>query len=60
MVDELRPGLWAVEVWGLPPYDHRRTYTIDAQSDNDAANEGIGRFVAEMENLPLNDNGVGW
>ena len=54
-VDTIRPatpkqeGLFAVHVWGLPPYDQTRDYEISASSDNIAAQEGIRRFVAEME-----------
>jgi hypothetical protein len=46
-----RPATWEVEVWGEPPHDHRRTYTIVAASDKDAAFEGIHFFVEEMEAL---------
>ena len=42
-------GVFAVHVWGLPPYDQTRDYEISAKSDNIAAQEGIRRFVAEME-----------
>lgn len=43
--------LWEVEVWGLPPFDHKRVYTIEGKTDNNAAQEGIRQFVEEMENL---------
>lgn len=43
--------MWSVEVWGQPPHDHRRTYTLQAKTDNFAAQEGIRLFVEEMENL---------
>lgn len=59
-VDELRPHLWEVTVQGHGPHDKRRTYTIDAKSDNDAAQEGLARFVAEMENLTDGRDGAGW
>ena len=42
-------GVFAVHVWGLAPYDQTRDYEIPASSDNIAAQEGIRRFVAEME-----------
>ena len=42
-------GLFAVHVWGLPPYEQTRDYQIKAKSDTVAAQEGIRRFVAEME-----------
>lgn len=52
--DQLRGGsvpLWSIEVQGLPPHDHRRVYEIEAKSDTLAAQEGIRRFVEEMEIL---------
>jgi hypothetical protein len=58
IVDVIRPstpkglGLFRVEVWGKPPYDYTRTYEIQAKSDTLAAQEGIRRFVDEMEKLP--------
>jgi hypothetical protein len=57
VVDILKPstpttiGNFRVEVWGQPPYDFVRTYEILAKSDNVAAQEGIQRFVKEMEAL---------
>lgn len=54
MVDRIRPGvpsLWSVRVWGQPPHDRERTYDLEAPNDNMAAEEGIRRFVAEMEVL---------
>lgn len=62
IVDVIRPstpkglGLFRVEVWGKPPYDYTRTYEIQAKSDTLAAQEGIRRFVDEMENLPAEGN----
>lgn len=47
----LRPGLWSVDAWGDPPYARNRSYVIDAANINEAAQEGIRRFVEEMENL---------
>jgi len=43
-----------VEVWGEEPFDYRRLYTIEAKSDTLAAQEGMRRFVDEMEKLDLN------
>ena len=54
IVDLLEDGpmpVWSVEVWGEPPFCDRRTYTIEAKTDNNAAQEGIDRFVREMESL---------
>jgi hypothetical protein len=62
VVDIVRPstpkglGLFRVEVWGKPPYDYTRTYEIQAKSDTLAAQEGIRRFVDEMEKLPAEGN----
>lgn len=54
IADQLRGGsvpLWSIEVQGLSPHDHRRVYEIEAKSDTLAAQEGIRRFVEEMECL---------
>jgi hypothetical protein len=48
-------GKFRVTVWGDFPDDYCRVYTIDAKSDNLAAQEGINRFVAEIEALPSED-----
>lgn len=56
--DELRPGLWSVEVEGGPQGEMwmaRRVYDIVGTQDV-AAREGISRFVDEMENLVGADN----
>ena len=47
-----RIGNFRVEVWGQSPYDYVRHYEIMALSDTIAAQQGIARFVAEMEALP--------
>ena len=58
VVDVIKPntaksiGLFRVEVWGQDPYDYVRHYEIMAQSDTIAAQQGIARFVAEMEAMP--------
>jgi hypothetical protein len=56
VVREPPPGhkgltVYSVEVWGRSPHDFVRRYEIHAKSDNYAAQEGIQRFVAEMEAL---------
>ena len=48
-VDKIKRNQWLVEVWGKAPYDFTRRYEIKAKSDTLAAQEGIRRFVAEME-----------
>ena len=61
IVDVIKPstpvglGVFSVEVWGQPPYDYTRTYEIQAKTDTLAAQEGIRRFVAEMEALPAQE-----
>jgi hypothetical protein len=45
----VRIGHFKVEVWGKAPFDYVRTYEIMAKSDTIAAQEGIRRFVKEME-----------
>ncbi len=57
-VDQLRGGpvpLWEVCVWGEPPHDCSRTYTLEFKTDNLAAQEGIRLFVEEMECLHDDD-----
>jgi len=59
IVDVIRPatpqriGNFRVEVWGKAPYDYVRHYEIMAKNDTIAAQEGIRRFVKEMEELPV-------
>jgi hypothetical protein len=61
IVDVIRPaspaglGLFSVEVWGKEPYDYTRRYEIQAKNDTLAAQEGIRRFVDEMEQLPVQE-----
>lgn len=58
VVDVIKPaspiglGSFRVEVWGKEPYDYIRVYEIEAKSDTLAAQDGINRFVTEMEKLP--------
>lgn len=60
-VDQLRGGavpLFEVFVWGQPPHDRTRTYTIELPNETLAAQEGIRLFESEMEALnygPAND-----
>ena len=59
IVDIIRPstptklGLFSVNVWGQPPYDEKRVYEILAPNDTLAAQEGIRRFVDEMERISV-------
>ena len=53
-VDLLEDGpspIWEVTVWGEPPFDCQRIYTLEKKTDTLAAQEGIRQFVEEMENL---------
>ena len=62
VVDAIKPstpvmlGRFKVEVWGKAPYDYVRIYEIMAKNDTVAAQEGIRRFVEEMELLPVEGN----
>ena len=53
IVDPLVAGpipTWSVTVWGKPPHDIERVYTVTALSDDAAAHEGLALFTAEMQN----------
>ena len=62
VVDVIKPatpqriGNFRVEVWGKAPYDYVRVYEIMAKTDTIAAQEGINRFVSEMQKLPVEGN----
>jgi hypothetical protein len=57
VVDVIKPatpvtlGVFKVEVWGREPHDYTRIYEISAKNDTMAAQQGIDRFVREMERL---------
>lgn len=61
IVDEIhivKPGevglnKYKVEVWGIEPHDYVRIYEIHGKSDTIAAQEGLKRFVEEMDQLDL-------
>lgn len=61
-VDVIKPstptslGHFSVEVWGIAPYDYVRNYQIQAKTDTIAAQQGIQRFVAEMQSLGQQGN----
>lgn len=50
-VEDLGQKQFEVEVWGEVPFDHKRTYTLNAKDDNSAAEEGLRLFCDEMECL---------
>ena len=62
IVDKIRAstpkkqGLFSVKVWGLPPHDETRIYEISATCENRAAQQGISRFVREMEDSSTKGN----
>ena len=47
-VDSLGAMHYEVSVWGQEPFDHHRSYTVKAQSQDHAAQEGMRLFVDEM------------
>lgn len=49
-------GLFRVTVWGQPPYAETRIYEIMAKTDTMAAQQGIKRFVREMETASAQGN----
>ena len=50
-VEDLGQKQFEIEVWGEVPFDHKRTYTLNAKDDNSAAEEGLRLFCDEMECL---------
>ena len=44
-------GLFRVEVWGREPHDYVRVYTVEAKSDNLAAQEALRQFGDEISAL---------
>lgn len=51
-VDDLGSMMYCVEVTGAMDYDqHRRTYTLKATSEKEAAMRGLKMFVEEIEVL---------
>lgn len=52
LLTEVPEKSWRVEVWGEPPHEERRVYTIRAATDHNAAQEGIRQFVDEMARPP--------
>jgi len=44
-------GKFRVEVVGREPHDYVRIYTLSAQSDTMAAQEGLRLFVEDIERL---------
>ena len=44
-------GLYRVEVWGREPHDYVRSYTVEAKSDNLAAQEALRQFGEEISAL---------
>lgn len=42
---------YRVEVWGEEPHDYVRVYSLSSKIEDGAAQEGLRRFVQEMEEL---------
>lgn len=51
VVDYLDNMQYEVTVWGEPPHDHRRVYTLKGVSDDAVAHEGLRLFEEEMQAL---------
>jgi hypothetical protein len=49
-------GLFRVKVWGQVPHNETRFYEIPASNENTAAQQGINRFVFEMEDQATKGN----
>ena len=57
-VDQVRGGsvpLWEVFVWGQPPFDRERTYTIEAKTDTIAAHMSL-KIEEKQSILELGDH----
>lgn len=50
-VDYVDNMQYDVTVWGQPPYDHRRVYSLKGVSDDAVAKEGLRLFEDEMQAL---------
>ena len=48
-------NVWKVDVYGKEPHNYHKVYTIRAKSDNDAAHEGLRRFVEQIDTFKLKD-----
>ena len=46
---------WIVNVFGQPPFNYHMVYQIEANSDNDAAQQGLKRFVDEVDTFKPED-----
>jgi hypothetical protein len=43
--------VYRVEVWGTPPNDYSRVYTMRTKTPEEASSEAINRFTAEISAL---------
>lgn len=48
-VDKVFDGMWEVKVWGKPPHEFTRVYTLEGKTDNVVAQEAIRLFCEEVE-----------
>jgi len=48
-VDRVGDGKWEVKVWGKPPHEFTRVYTLEGKTDNFVAQEAMRLFCEEVE-----------
>jgi len=51
LVQEVPEKKWRVTVTGQMPYDYDKVYTLAADSDNAAAQEGLRLFVLDAQKI---------
>lgn len=59
LVQEVPRKKWEVTVTGVTPYDYTKVYTLAADTDNAAAQEGLRLFVLDVQKMhdpSLKDN----
>lgn len=59
LVQEVPKKKWEVTVTGVTPYDYVKVYTLAADTDSAAAQEGLRQFVLDVQKMhdpSLKDN----
>lgn len=59
LIQEVPEKKWEVTVTGVTPYDCTKVYTLAADTDNAAAQEGLRQFVLDVQKMhdpSLKDN----
>lgn len=51
LVQEVPEKKWEVTVTGVAPYDYVKVYTLAADTDNAAAQEGLRQFVLDVQKM---------